>query len=107
VVPFEEVEERYDPQRFTMFLPEGIPVRATLSVTLKEYREVKIQVQEIDPHSADLTKRWVVTRGDSLWSIAAKEYGVSADWRLIAEANNIDNPRILKPGQELVIPIKE
>lgn len=94
-------------KRFTMFLPEGIPVRATLSVTLKEYREVEVQVKELDLHSADLTKRWIVTQGDSLWSIAAKEYGEPADWRLIAEANEIDNPRILSPGQELVIPLKE
>ncbi len=94
-------------KRFTMFLPEGIPVRATLSVTLKEYREVEVQVKDIDLLSSDLTKRWVVTQGDSLWSIAAKEYGEPADWRLIAEANEIDNPRILNPGQELVIPLKE
>jgi len=94
-------------KRFTMFLPEGIPVRATLSVTLKEYREVDVQVKEIAVQSADLTKRWVVTQGDSLWSIAAKEYGNPKDWRLIANANKMDNPRILNPGQELVIPLKE
>jgi nucleoid-associated protein YgaU len=90
-----------------MFLPEGIPARATLSVTLKEYKEVDIQVKEIAYESADLTKRWVVKQGDSLWSIAAKEYGNPADWRLIAEVNKIDNPRILNPGIELVIPLKE
>lgn len=94
-------------KRFTMFLPEGIPVRATLSVTLKEYREVEVQVKEIALLSADLTKRWVVTQGDSLWSIAAKEYRNPGDWRLIAEANKIDNPRIITPGEELVIPLKE
>jgi hypothetical protein len=94
-------------KRFTMFLPEGIPVRATLSVALKEYREVDVQVKELSLQSADLTKRWVVTQGDSLWSIAAKEYGNAGDWRLIAEANKIDNPRTLTPGEELVIPLKE
>jgi hypothetical protein len=94
-------------KRFTMFLPEGIPVRATLSVTLKEYREVDIQVKELDLHSADLTKSWVVKQGDNLWAIAAKEYGDPADWRLIADANHIDNPRLLESGRELVIPVKE
>ncbi len=94
-------------KRFTMFLPEGIPVRATLSVTLKEYREVEVQVKEISFQSADLTKRWVVTQGDSLWSIAAKEYGNPGAWRLIADANKIDNPRIITPGEELVVPLKE
>ena len=94
-------------KRFTMFLPEGIPVRATLNVTLKEYREVEVQVKEISFHSADLTKRWVVTQMDSLWSVAANEYGDPTDWRRIARANNIDNPRLLQPGQELVIPVRE
>ncbi len=94
-------------KRFTMFLPEGIPVRATLSVTLKEYREVDVQVKEISLQSADLTKKWVVIQGDSLWSIAAKEYGSPSDWRLIAEANRIDNPRTLIPGEELIVPLKE
>lgn len=94
-------------KKFTMFLPEGIPVRATLSVNLKEYREVTVQVMDMDLHSADLTKSWIVKQGDSLWSIACKEYGDPADWRLIAEANNIDDPKELEPGRELVIPVKE
>ena len=94
-------------KKFTMFLPEGIPVRATLSVSLKEYREVDIQVKELDLHSSDLTKRRQVIRGDSLWFIAAKEYGSPADWRLIADANNIDDPLVINPGQELVIPVKK
>jgi hypothetical protein len=94
-------------KRFTLFLPQGIPVRATLSVTLKEYRKVETQVMDMSLESSDLTKRRVVTQGDSLWSIAAKEFGNTADWRLVAEANEIDNPRLLTPGQELVIPVKE
>jgi hypothetical protein len=93
-------------KRFTMFLPEGIPVRATLSLTLKEYREVDVQVREIALQSSDLTKRWVVKQGESLWYIAAMEYGDPADWRLIAEANSIDNPRMLTPGEELIIPVR-
>jgi len=94
-------------KRFTMFLPEGFPVRATLSVTLKEYREVDIQVKEWDLQSSDITKRWEVTRGDGLWLIASKEYGDPADWRLVAKANEIDNPRLLTAGRRLLIPTKE
>jgi hypothetical protein len=94
-------------KKFTMFHPLGFPVRATVSVTLKEYREPEIQIRELKLQSADLTKTWVVKKGDSLWTIAAKEYGDPADWRLIADANQIENPRLLKPGQELIIPVKE
>ena len=92
---------------FTMFSPLGFPLRATLNVTLKECREVEVKVQEMDKKSSDLTKSRIVESGDGLWSIAAKQYGNPADWRLIADANNIDNPRLLEPGMELVIPVKK
>ena len=91
-------------KRFTMFLPEGIPVRATLNVTLKECKEVITQLKETSRSSADRTKTWTVKAGESLWFIAAKEYGNPALWRHIAEANNIENPCVLKPGMELIIP---
>jgi nucleoid-associated protein YgaU len=66
-----------------------------------------IQLNELSLFSSDVTKTWVVKRGDSLWSIAAKEYGDPADWRLIADVNHIRNPRMLTPGRELIIPVKE
>lgn len=91
-------------KRFTMFLPDGIPVRATLGVTLREYKEYETQLQEAARQSADRTKTWRVKEGESLWFIAAKEYGDPALWRSIAEANDIDNPRIIESGTELVIP---
>lgn len=94
-------------KKFTMFLPIGIPVRATLSVTLKEYRDVIVQLKELSLFSSDVTKTWVVKRGDTLWSIAAAEYGNPADWRLVADANRIFNPRDLEPGRELVVPVKK
>ena len=94
-------------KKFTMFLPEGIPVRATLSVTLKEYKDINAQLKDINAHSSDITKRWTVKEGDSIWFIADKEYGDPSYWKLIAKANGIKNPRYLIPGQQLLIPPKE
>jgi len=91
-------------KKFTLFLSDGTPVRATLNITLKEYKEFKTQVKELSLQSADRTKTRQVKQGDSLWFIAAKEYGNPALWRHIADANCIDNPRVLKPGMELIIP---
>lgn len=94
-------------KRFTMFLPDGTPVRATLNVTLKECMSLKEQTDFENLQSSDITKRWTVIQGDSLWSIASREYGNPGDWRLIANENGIDNPRLLTPGMELRIPRKE
>jgi nucleoid-associated protein YgaU len=49
----------------------------------------------------------VAQQGDTLWSIAAAEYGDARQWRPIAEANQITNPRELKPGQTLIVPSVE
>lgn len=94
-------------KRFTMFLPEGIPVRATLNVTLKECKDIITQFKEIALQSADITKIWQVKEGESLWFIASKEYADPESWRFIAEKNQLDNPRLLKPGITLIIPPQE
>jgi LysM repeat protein len=43
-----------------------------------------------------------VVPGDTLSKIA-RRYGI-ADWKVIARANNIQDPRALRVGQELIIP---
>lgn len=100
---FRAVIERLT-QRFTMFLEDGLPVRATLNVTFKEYKTIDEQLNEKPNQSSDWTKRRVVTQQDRLCLIAAIEYGDAAVWRVIADANDIDNPRRLTPGQEIVLP---
>ncbi len=91
-------------KKFTMFLPSGVPVRATLNVRLKEYKDEETQLKEASFESADRTKVWHVKQGDTLWLIAAQEYGDPSLWRPIADKNNIYNPRSLKIGSDLVIP---
>jgi LysM repeat protein len=90
--------------RFTLFLESGIPVRATLTVTFKEYTDPAAQPRNVKTQSADHTKTYVIKRGDSLSSIAAAEYGDATSWRPIAASNAIDNPRLLASGQRIVIP---
>jgi nucleoid-associated protein YgaU len=90
-------------ERYTMFLANGTPVRATLSCSFVEYRtEAHLKASEL--HSADVAKTHQVRRGDTLQSIAAEEYNDPSLWRLIARANGIVNPRELRPGALLAIP---
>jgi nucleoid-associated protein YgaU len=96
-------------QKFTLFLENGTPVRAMLDVQFKEGEapEKQLKRNPRDRNSPLQPKIRVVQQGDSLWSIAAAEYGNPGKWRPIAEANKITNPRALEPGQELIIPSVE
>ena len=91
-------------QRFTMFNASGQPVRATLSVSFKQYQPLSEQLQSPRRNSSDKTKRQVFTSDDSLWAIASREYGDPKYWRLIARKNRIANPRLLKAGDLLLLP---
>ncbi len=90
-------------KKFTMFRSDGIPVRATLSVTFNEYR-TEVSAKEKPKESSDRTKTYTIKQGDSLWAIAAREYGDPASWRPIADKNRIENPRLLEIGIEITIP---
>lgn len=100
--PFYCVLERVS-RRFTMFNSDGIPVRAKLSITLKEFK-VELNSREKNLQSPDKTNIYTVKQGDSLWMIASDEYGNPGLWRPIALANNIEHPELLRPGTELIIP---
>ena len=51
-------------------------------------------------------KTYVVVKGDSLSKIAKHFYGDALDWKRIFEANRdqIQDPDLIHPGQELRIP---
>jgi Contractile injection system tube protein/LysM domain len=90
--------------RFTVFRADGAPLRATLSVGLREYVDAAVVVRRdaAVPGGAGSTR--VVQRGDTLSAIAQQVYGDMNRWREIASANGISNPRKLQPGTVLVIP---
>jgi nucleoid-associated protein YgaU len=92
-------------QKFTLFLDSGIPVRATVNVTFQQSKDEAALAKQ-NPTSGGLggDRVWRVTEGDTLGWIAHKEYGDTSLWRLIAEANHLDNVRHLVPGSTLVIP---
>jgi hypothetical protein len=107
-LPFSGVVESLT-QKFTLFLDNGTPVRAVVDVQFKGIEDPEKQLKRTPrKRSSPLQpKIRVVQQGDSLWSIAASEYGNPGRWRPIAEANKIINPRALEPGQALIIPSVE
>ena len=94
-------------RKVTMFQPDGTPARATLSVTFKEYRTLRQQVESPRRESADKSKRRVVVGLESLWLLAAREYNDPNEWLRIAQANDLDDPREIAPGDWLDLPPME
>ena len=93
-------------QRFTLFMPDGMPVRAILSCTFEEFL-LKSEAQKANPGASALEDDpiRVVRQGETLSSIAQDEYGDPSLWRPIAQVNGLHNPRSLQPGQVLTIPV--
>ena len=79
-------------------------MRATLSVALREYKTLDEQLAQLNLTSPDRTHSHVTRSGDTLSSIAAQYYRSPGDWRSVADANGIEDPRRLVVGAFLNIP---
>jgi nucleoid-associated protein YgaU len=91
--------------KFTLFLPDGTPVRATANVTFQQVQDTE-NLPSQNPTSGGIggERVWTVAEGDTLGWIAYQEYGDSSRWRLIADANRLQTVRRLVPGSVLVVP---
>lgn len=92
-------------QKFTLFLDNGIPVRAMVDVTFQQLVDTN-RLRSQNPTSGGVggERVWTVNPGDTLAWIAYQEYGDPNQWRRIAEANRLSDVRRLSPGTVLVIP---
>ena len=91
-------------QQFVLFASDGTPVRAKLSVQFTEF-SLPVQDEQKDPRrGSSPAQTYTVRARDTLAGISNSVWQDPTQWRLIAEQNSIDNPRILTPGTTLVIP---
>lgn len=90
--------------RFTMFRPDGIPVRARLQVTFNKFTNAELEPREIKRETADYSKQYLVGQNETLSAIAARLYGDPALWRPIALRNGLSDPRRLPMGSMLIVP---
>jgi nucleoid-associated protein YgaU len=88
---------------YTLFGDGGRPVRATVDLILEETPD---DAAGQNPTSGGIAGRsaTVVQAGDSLASIAYREYGKARLWRALALANDIEDPLALLPGTALLVP---
>lgn len=116
--PGDRLPERYGNQRrtefscivtsvkqdFKLFSPDGTPLRAVLTLKLEEYVPLQRQIEQLNLQSSDHTRSHVLEQGESLALVAWEYLHNARDWRHVAAANGIDDPRRLDPGRILSIP---
>ncbi|MFI0466240.1 peptidase M23 [Saccharopolyspora sp. 5N102] len=88
---------------YSLFDVDGKPLRATCSLGIEE-ASLDTPGQNPTSGSENTRRTHRVVAGDSLPQLAWHEYGDATAWRIIAEANEIDDPMILVPGAELLVP---
>jgi nucleoid-associated protein YgaU len=91
-------------EEFDQFNSRGMPLRARLHVEFKGWDELTALIAELPLPLVDEVGRYVVKARETLSQIAAGNYRDPAQWRRIAEANGIDDPRALTAGMKLRIP---
>lgn len=103
-VPFRAVVRSLQ-VRYTYFSADGTPLRARVDLGLVQYDDEVVQHRQNPtsytpaPHSVHR-----LLPGETLDRVAAHEYGDPTRWRLIADANRIDDPLNLPTGASLVVP---
>lgn len=93
---FDGVVDQLD-ETLTFFSAEGKPLRATVAFALSS-AEIDITAEVNQAASgAGTTPQTPAPSGAPLQQITASA-GVGADWKAIATANDIENPRLIPPG---------
>jgi len=98
--------------QYLRFRDDGRPIRAQVKLSLIQTEKNDsrsappgpVKPQNPTTRAAAAPGAHTVRDGDSLQSIAYGAYGDATAWRLIAEANGIDNPLALRRGTRLTIP---
>ncbi len=91
--------------KYTMFLADGTPVRATGDVTFTQATDGKTYPFQNPTSRSEPRRTRLVQPGDRLDLIAFDEYGDASRWYELAQANELEDPLDLKSGQILKIPM--
>jgi nucleoid-associated protein YgaU len=89
--------------QYTLFNPDGKPIRAAVKLALLEVPTGGLEGQNPTTRG-EVLRTHLVKDGDTLPSIAHAAYHDPTQWRVIAEANGIDDPLAVHRGQSLAIP---
>ena len=89
--------------KYTLFSGDGMPIRAVCSVSLEE---MPTKAGKTNPTSGALSvnRMHTVIAGDSLASLAYREYDDPTLWRALAAYNGVDDPLRLAAGTSVLLP---
>jgi len=88
---------------YQLFSAGGSPLRAKMTLVITEFTR---RAGGQNPTSGTLVpqRSRTLRSGDTLAWIAWEEYDDPTAWRVLAEANDIDDPLRLAPGTQLLVP---
>jgi nucleoid-associated protein YgaU len=92
--------------KFTLFSPDGMPLRAVCSVALEEMPGEPFK-QNPTSGGYDVRRVHRLVAGETLASVAYDEYGDPTQWRPLAAYNGIDDPMRVQVGSTLMLPSPE
>jgi hypothetical protein len=92
--------------QYALFRPNGEPMRAFVDLELAQAEQLTPTGKAQNPTTRGVAglSAHTVRDGDSLPSVAFGAYGDPTRWRVLAEANGIDDPMRLRRGATLAIP---
>lgn len=91
-------------QTFNFWSRSGIPLRAKLNLSIREFLPLNVQMKQLNPSSPDRTHGHNLREGEMLHSVAHEYYQRAEEWRRVARDNQIEDPRRILPGARLRVP---
>lgn len=101
--PFKGVLTSYN-TAYNLFDPDGIPLRAKVSLQFTSYTDPATAAKEDGKESPDMTHLISVVAGDTLPLLSQKTYETPDYYVQLAEFNGLNKFRQLQPGTQLVFP---
>jgi Contractile injection system tube protein len=89
---------------YNLFSPDGIPLRAEITLKLKAHTPFKDSMALLSLLSPDLSRHHMVVAGENILRICDDVYDDEKYYLEVAKANKLTNFRNLQPGTQLILP---
>ncbi|MCB0835202.1 MAG: hypothetical protein KDD99_00970 [Bacteroidetes bacterium] len=102
-ITFKSVLKTFD-TTYTLFKPDGSPLRAKVSLSFGEYIAPKKVKQKDGDNSPDISHLVTVVQGQNLPQLCEQMWNDNSYYVDVARYNNLNKFRHLKGGQKLIFP---